>query len=386
MEGEGDSFLKSLQKRQRNLTKKLDRIKKKQAEVKSSGKDMKEEEKKLIESAPQIEEFLLETDKLITQYKQHLDSNQKTEKKAPVKEDDRSKEVASLWVLGEFLSNQQVKEKFVKENPADVQDLDAFLLLHSSSRGQTGKKFNEILSEVEKSVELFLAKSDKVAPGTMRTYKKLSEFAAKAQTWASAVTRPQTPVKTEVVAQPGPAHPTQHTGDVRAAPEETKVETQVVKEVKEVKETREVREVKETHPVRAEPVNESTAKKWADDEDDDWADEPKAAKHEESKKVNEDDGFITVTGRKPKGQKPEGERQDNRPRGGFRGDRRGDRRGHGRRGGRGRGEGEGEAHEGEAREPQEFRGERRRGGRRGGRQERGDRPPRDNAGDGEVRE
>ena len=380
MEGEGDSFLKSLQKRQRNLTKKLDRIKKKQAEVKSSGKEMKEEEKKLLESAPQIEELLQETDKLIAQYKQHLDSNQKTEKKAPVKDDDRSKEVASLWVLGEFLSNHLVKEKFVKENPAEVQDLDAFLLLHSSSRGQTGKKFNEILSEVEKSVELFLAKSDKVAPGTMRTYKKLSEFAAKAQTWASAVPRPQTPAKTELSVQPGPVYSTQHTPDVRAAPEETKVETQAVKEVKE---TREVRETKETHTVKHETAHESSGKKWADDDEDDWADEPKAEKKEESKKVNEDDGFITVTGRKPKGQKPDGERQDNRPRGEYRGERRG--RG-GRRGGRGRGKGEGEAHEGEAREPQEFRGERRRGGRRGGRAERGDRPPRDNAGDGEVRE
>ena len=338
MEGESDSFLKVLQNRSRNYTKKLDRIKKKQAEVKSSGKEMKEEERKLIESAPLVEELLQENEKVIDLYKKHLEPQSKEEKKPVAKvEEDKSKDVIDLWALVEFLSNPQVKDRFIRENSADQQDLEAFLLLHSQARGQAGKKLVEIVSELENSVKLYLANSEKIAPGTMKSYKKLREFESKFRNWANHQVRPATPAKVELTVHSAQVYNTpaekvevkKEEVQVKNLPE-TVVENNKVPEVVEVvesvvhKEVVEEREVKEVVVVREEEKkvevphdkpHQEKVSKWAEDDSEE-------EKHEK-KPEQEDDGFVTVTGRK----KPTGPKPSN-----F--ERRGNGRGNRRRGGR----------------------------------------------------
>lgn len=333
MDSESDNFLKALQKRQRNLAKKLDRIHKKQAEVKTTGKDMKEEERKMIESEPQIQELLTETEKLIQQYQKHLESSQKEQKKPqPKPEDNKSKEVVSLWVLGEFLSNPQVKEKFLKENPGE-QDLEAFLSFHSQAKGHTGNTLSEISSSMEKSVELYLAKSDKIAQGTMRTFKKLSEFTVKGLSWALNQARPLTPVKNELSVQTVPVYSTQvvQVVEKKPEPEEIKIEPKPEPKVE----------------AKVEPKHDVPVSSWAEEaeEDEEWGEKTEAKAQEPAKTVNEDDGFTEVKSRRDKkGEiKPREEEFERRGRGrgrgrrGDRGDRgeRGERRG---RGGRGRGQ------------------------------------------------
>lgn len=308
MEAESDNFLKALQNRSRNYTKKLDRAKKKQIEVKASGKELKDEERKLIESAPLVEELLQENERVIEQYKKHLQTLQKEEKKPAIKvEEDRSMEVVNLWALVEFLANQQIKDKFIKENSAEQQDLEAFLLLHSQAKGQSGRKLLEILSELEKSVELYLSKSDKVAPGTMKTYKKLSEIGSKYLNWASYQQRPSTPVRTELTVESTPVY---STGVVSE-----KVE--VVEEVKVSSKPEITEKISEDKVEVSEP---QAASRWAleEDEEEDFEEETKKEKKEE------DEGFTTVTGRK----KPTQSRgQETERRQGGRGGRRSGRRG-----------------------------------------------------------
>lgn len=311
MEAESDSFLKSLQNRSRNLVKKLERAKKKQAEVKNSSKDLKDEERKLIESAPLVEELLQENEKVIELYKKHLESSQKEEKKAAVKvEEDRSMEVVSLWALVEFLANQQIKERFVRENPSDQQDLEAFLLLHSQARGQSGKKLSEISAELEKTVELYLGKSEKVAPGTMKTYKKLAEIGGKYQLWANSQIRPATPVKVEVKVEPCPVFSAAQVVEKNESVEEVKVESKGKNEVV-VEVTVEAKVV--------EPEQLPPSSKWALEDE----------SEEEDVKKPEDEGFTTVTGRKKntqhRGQEPD---RPHRGGGGRRSGRRGRDRGH----------------------------------------------------------
>ena len=300
MEAEIDNFLKVLQKRQRNLTKKLERIKKKQADLRSTGKEMKEEERKMIESGPQVEELLQETEKLIQQYQSHLETIQKEQKKPqPKPEENRTAEVLHLWVLGEFLSNPVVKERFVRENPNE-QDLEPFLLLHAQAKGQTGDKFPDILSTVEKSVELYLAKSEKIAPGTMRTYRKLSEFTTRGLAWSLNQIRPQTPVKTELKLESGHVYSTQTVVEKKKEVEETKVEPKV--------------EVKQE--VKTENLPPS---KWAEDEEDEWAEKAEEVVEENKASAGqEDEGFIEVTKRAKKVQGKEGG-EDERGRGRGRG-------------------------------------------------------------------
>ena len=317
MEAEPDNFLKVLQKRQRNLTKKLDRIKKKQAELKSGNKEMKEEEKKMLESAPQVEELLAETDKLIQQYQKHVGGPQKEQKKPqPKPEDDRIGDLIQFWLVGEFLRNPQIKEKFIRES-SNGQDLDAFLLLHSQARGQAGETLAETLSNVTKSMDLYLLKSDKIAPGTMRAYRKLSEFTAQALSWCLTQQRPNSPVKNELIVQAGPVYSTQTKPEKKAPvpePEEVKVETRPEAKAPEVKQSP---QYEASVPVSS----------WADDkEEDEWAEkeEPRAEKVEGKVSKNaEDEGFIEVTGRKPKAH-PKGEAGAERDGGrGRRGGRRG---------------------------------------------------------------
>ena len=311
METESDSFLKALQNRSRNFTKKLDRAKKKQIEVKASEKELKDEERKLLESAPLVEELLQENERVIEQYKKHLETLHKGEKKQTVKiEEDRSMEVVNLWALVEFLANQQIKDKFVKENPADQQDLEAFLLLHSQAKGQSGRKLSEISSELLKSVEHYLSKSDKVAPGTMKTYKKLSEIGSKYLSWASYQQRPSTPVKTELTVESIPVY---STGHVSEAVEEVKIspKPQITEKTIEA-------EVQVTEP--------QAGSRWALEEEEEEEEEEENNEEETKKKEKkeEGDGFTTVTGRK----KPTQTRgQDTERRQGGRGGRRSGRRG-----------------------------------------------------------
>ena len=341
MEVESDSFLKVLQNRSRNYTKKLDRIKKKQAEVKSSGKDMKEEERKLIESAPLVEELLQENEKVIDFYRKHLEPQPKEEKKPAVKvEEDRSKEVIDLWALVEFLSNPQVKDRFVRENSADQQDLEAFLLLHSQARGQAGKKLVEIVADLENSVKLYMANSEKIAPGTMKSYKKLREFENKFRNWANHHARPATPAKVELT-----VHSAQVYNSPAEKPEIKTEESPAVKHVAEVvvvesskaevvevpesvgqKELVEEREVKEVQVVREEEKKpEVTHHKPHQEKVSKWAEDDSEEEKHEKKPEQEDDGFVTVTGRKkPTGPKPSNSNFE----------RRGNGRGNRRRGGR----------------------------------------------------
>lgn len=280
MEPEVDEFLKFLQKKQKKLAKKLDRIKKKQIEVKASNKEIKDEEKKLIESAPQTEETMLETEKLIVQYQKHLETRPKEPKKPVAKPDDnRISEVLQLWALGEFLKNPEVKEKFVKDNPNE-DDLEPFLLFHSNVNGQAGEKFCEISSNFAKSIESYLAKSEKIAQGTMRTYKKLYEFCQKGFGWGAAKVKPEAVLKKEAEIEYSPAV--------------------VAKKIEEVK---------------AEPIyNPAYTSKWANEVEEDIVEKPKA----KAAVQNEDDGFVVVTGKKPKGQKEKHEGEF-RPRGRGRG-------------------------------------------------------------------
>lgn len=310
MEAESDSFLKTLQNRSRNFTKKLERAKKKQVEVKNSGKDLKEEERKLIESAPLVEELLQENEKVIEQYKKHLESLQKEEKKPAVKvEEDRSMEVVSLWALVEFLANQQIKEKLIRENPSEQQDLEAFLLLNSQAKGQSGKKLSEICSELEKSIEFYLAKSEKVAPGTMKTYKKLAEIGSRFHQWACSQQRPATPVKVELKVESVPVLNAVQVVEKNEIVEEVKQEVKVRNEVVVAPV-----EVKVVEPEQLPPSS-----KWALEDDEE----------EEEVKKEADEGFTTVTGRKKnthnRGQEPE---RSQRGRGGRRSGRRGRDRGH----------------------------------------------------------
>lgn len=306
MEAEPDNFLKVLQKRQRNLTKKLDRIRKKQAEAKANNKELKDEERKMLESAPQVEELLAETERLIQQYQKHVGGPQKEVKKPQSKpEDDRVSEMVHLWLLGEFLRNPQIKERFVREN-ANVNDLEAFLLLHSQAKGQTGETLSETISIMMKSVELYLSKSAQIAPGTMRSYKNLSEFATIGLTWCLNQQRPHTPVKSELKVQAGPVYSTQNKPEKKQIYEVEEVKVEVKQEVK--------------------PIYEEIPKtSWADDTDDAWGGEEQTEEVvNKSNKKAEDEGFIEVTGRKPKTAPKE-----------HHGDDRGRRRG-GRGGGRGR--------------------------------------------------
>ena len=343
METEADSFFIGLQKRQRNLAKKLERIRKKQAEVKATGKEMKEEERKMIESAPQIQDLLAENEKLIDQYKKHLEVSQKEqEKPLPKPEENKTKEIIQFWILGEFLSNPTIKEKFLRENPLE-QDVEAFLLFHSQAKGQNGETLNEIISYMEKSIENYLAKSDKIASGTMRTYKKLSEFASRGFSWSLNQKKPSLPEKTELTVQPGPAYSTQIVQNIekKPAPEEPKVEAkiEVKEEVKqeikpEIKE--EVKQEVKVEVKQEAQYEQAPPKKWADEEEDDeWAEKNDPvvveSSKEESKKGN-DDGFIEVTSKKPKKGQHKDEAEEERGRG----------RGRGRNRGRGRGNFHGE--------------------------------------------
>ncbi|OMJ82400.1 hypothetical protein SteCoe_16945 [Stentor coeruleus] len=304
MEADSDNFLKVLQKRQRNLTKKLDRIKKKQSEMKSASKEIKEEEKKMLESVPQIQELLVETEKLIQQYQKHLESTGKYQK-VPQKnlEDDRAKEILSLWILGEFISNPSIKEKFLHENPNE-QDFEAFLVFYSQAKGQTGKTLAEISNSLTKSLDLYLVKSDQIAQGTMRTYKKLSEFTARGLTWASNIIRPLTPVKSQ---------PTVYTGlDFSAH------NTQIVEKKLEVEETK-------TQGKKENKKEKTPVTNFADKDDN--LDEKSRVNIQEGVKDNEGDGFTEVKSKKDKKVfKPKEEENENerRPRGrGRRGGRRG---------------------------------------------------------------
>lgn len=307
MDADSDSFLKVLQKRQRNLAKKLDRIKKKQSELRSASKEIKEEEKKMLESVPQIQELLVETEKLTQQYQKHLESTGKYQK-VPQKnlEDDRAKEILSLWILGDFISSPSIKEKFQHENPNE-QDFEAFLTFHSQAKGQTGNTLAEISESLTKSLDLYLAKSDKIAQGTMRTYKKLSEFTTRGLAWASNHIRPLTPVKKEVAVYTKPEFSTHNTPIAEKKPDVEEVKTQ---------------EKKNNKPEKV-PVSN-----WAD-EADDWG-EKGQVKAQENVKDKEGDGFTEVKSKKDKKViKPKEEENERRYRG--RGGRRGERRG-GRRG------------------------------------------------------
>jgi hypothetical protein len=309
MEAGPDDFLKVLQKRQRNLAKKLDRIRKKQADLKSTGKEIKEEEKKMIESAPQVEELLAETEKLISQYQSHLETSQKDQKKPqPKPEVDRTAEIVHLWVLGEFLSNPLIKEKFTRENSTE-QDLEAFLLLHNQAKGQVGEKFSDIVSGLEKSVELYLSKSDKVAPGTLRTYRKISEFTTRGLTWCLNQHLPQVPIKSELTVQTVPVYSTQIVLEKKPEIEEVKVEVKVEPKP----------EVKtDVYPVST----------WAQDEEEDESEEKKEEIEQKPNVVEkEDDGFIEVTSKRPRTSAPKENRNEDKGRP------RGTGRGRGRRGG-----------------------------------------------------
>jgi hypothetical protein len=346
MEGESDSFLKVLQNRSRNYVKKLDRIKKKQAEVKSSGKEMKEEEKKLIESAPLVEELLQDNEKVIELYKKTLETPPKEEKKAaPKVEEDRSIEVVLLWALVEFLSNPQVKDRFIKENASDQQDLEAFLLLHSLVKGQAGKKLSEISSDLENSVKLYLSKSEKIAPGTMKSYKKLAEFEGKFRNWANSQQRPATPPKVDLTIHSTQVYNTEKPVEEKKTEEKKeKVHEVKVESVPEVREVKEVpventKIVKESQPAEDDEWAEPPAEKPSQKVTSKWADDNSEDEKPEKKPEAEDDGFVTVTGRKkPTGRGTQEFERRGRGRGGRgRGGRdRGEFRGRGR--GRGRGQ------------------------------------------------
>lgn len=328
-----DDFLLALQKRQRNLFKKLDRIKKKEAELKASGKDMKEEERKMLESKPQTEDFMAELDRIVELYQASKPSAKK-EVKAPVQkvEEDRSIEVINLWALGEFLKNDEVKEIYKKSNHGES-DLEPFLSFHSLSQGETGERFADIFGNLKRSVDLFLARSDKVAPGTLRTYKSLSDFAANASQWAHMQVKPKPVVKSVPVVEPVVPAPAEHSAPIK---QEHKEAAHVhAKEVSHphAKEHPHAAKEETKVPVPAHP--ESNWSKLDEEEED-----------KPEKKVDPNDGFVEVTRKKPT--KSNAEKEEKRSRGGRggRGERgsRGGRRG-GHRGDRGDREERGEKRE-----------------------------------------
>ena len=320
MEVEVDEFLKFLQKKQKKLVKKLDRIKKKQVEVKSLNKEIKSEEKKLIESAPQTEELIQETEKMIQQYQKHLETKPKEVKKAAIKPDEnRISEIIQLWTVGEFLKNPEIKEKFLKDYPNDS-DVEPFLLFHSNIYDKAGEKFSDISSNFLKSVELFLGKSDSNVPGKLKSYNKLVEFSQKAFAWGGNKRKPDISIKKELNVDYGPTILTQ---------KQEKPEKNEVVEVEKV--NKQIAEEKINKPVVVEEVKteynppaQNFKSSWNDVEDDE---EDKAvAVGKGEVKQNEDDGFIVVTNKKPKGTKEKNTREHDgefRSRGRGRGNRRG---------------------------------------------------------------
>lgn len=281
MESSQDQFFLALQKRQRNLVKKLDRIKKKEAELKSSGKEAKDDEIKMLESKVQTEDFLAEIDRVLELYQQ-LKSPAKKDQKVPAQkaEDEKSANVIKLWSLGEFLKVDEVKEVFRKSNHGDS-DLEPFLSFHSLSQGETGERFQDIYTNLKRSVDLYLSRSEKVAPGTLRTYRNLSDFANNSFNWASSQAKP----KTSFVPHEA----------VESKPEVKPEAKEVVKEVIRKEETKT-------------PVVESN-----------WS---KLDEEAEEAEEQENDGFVEVTRKKPT---KNAEKKEEKPRGRGRGNRGGKR-------------------------------------------------------------
>ncbi|CAG9323164.1 unnamed protein product [Blepharisma stoltei] len=262
MESNQDDFLSALQKRKRNLIKKLERIQKKEGELKVSGKEMNEEERKMIESKAQTEDFLAEIERSIEFY-QTTNQTPKKDIKPPTQkvEEDRSDEIIRLWILGEFLRSPKVKEMFKKSNHGEC-DLEPFLSFHSLSQGETGEKFIDIYGNFKRSLDLFAKRSEKVAPGTLRTYRSLSDFANNAFQWSSAQSKP---------------------ADIVEAPAEKIIPNEVAS-----KETipSAPSAAKEEAKVQTVKVVESTWSKL----DEETKDEP----------ADENDGFVEVTKKKPR--------------------------------------------------------------------------------------
>jgi len=257
---ESDQFFLALQKRHRNLTKKLEKIEKKAKETKASKKELLKEEKEMIESRPHVEASLEETGRLIEQYKQHASAT-KVKKPQPKTEENKSSEVVNLWVLGEFLKHPEIKDRFKQENPSEG-DLEPFLNFHSQSAGEPNETLAQILSNMQKATELYLSKSDKVAPGTLRTYKNLNEFAARAFNWCKTQERPATPSKQELTLETGPAYST----------------------------------IQENWPA---PPTEVRTSKWAEMSDEEEEEEPIVSKEPQP----EEEGFVEVKTRKSKAPK-----------------------------------------------------------------------------------
>ena len=67
---------------------------------------------------------------------------------------------------------------------------------HELIRGSPGESLNTILSNVQNDISLYLAKSEKVVSGIMRTYKNIYEFTVRALKWAA-----NKVVRSEIVVQ-----------------------------------------------------------------------------------------------------------------------------------------------------------------------------------------
>ncbi|CAG9328710.1 unnamed protein product [Blepharisma stoltei] len=322
MEPVQEDFMTALQKRKRNLTKKLERIKLKEAEVKASGKEVKGEEKKMLDSKSQTEDFLAEVEKIIELCKNPQPEAPKEKKPVEHKvEEDRSIDAVNLWVLGEFLKNSEIKDKFKQENPSEG-DLESFLHFHSGCRGQAGDRFSTILDDLQKSVKSYLNQSDQVAPGTLRTYKGLYEFAARAQKWCETQVRPDEPVKPELSLETTEVH--HHVAQQNTLPPPEPVQVQ---EPAKVEEPAPVEAVVEEIPQKPEEETKVIlehggviSSNWADIEDEEEEELPKEEVKEDTKKVDpEDEGFVEVGRKKPKRQPPPQEAEKPRGRGKYRG-------------------------------------------------------------------
>ncbi|CAG9327603.1 unnamed protein product [Blepharisma stoltei] len=322
MEPAQEDFMAILQKRKRNLTKKLDRIKLKEAEVKASGKEVKGEERKMLDSKSQTEDYLAEVEKIIELCKLPQPEAPKEVKPVQLKvEEDRSADAVNLWAIGEFLKHPDIQEKFKQENP-DESNLDSFLQFHSSSRGQAGDRFSGILTDLQKSVKNYLNKSEEVAPGTLNTYKNLYEFAERAQRWCESQICPEEPVKPELSLETTEVH---H----QIAQQNTQLGEPVqVQETEKVPEPAPAEVVEELPKPEEEKViiePEAIAHSWAQlDEAEDEEESPKEELKEEKKVDPEDEGFVEVGRKKPKRQPPPPEAEKPRGRGFRRG--RGERR------------------------------------------------------------
>lgn len=177
-----DSFIALLVKKQRNLKKRLLKI---QSKTQKQGA-LDNAEQDMIKSQDKVQGLMDEIERMIEKY-----TLEAKPKKPPKKETNRALEVADLWLLGDFMSHSDIAKKFV----SDPEQLQHFLDLHSAAKGEPGKTLADILSSMQHIVTGCLTKSDSMAPGTMCSFKNITEFSGHARNWCMGQERPATPQK-----------------------------------------------------------------------------------------------------------------------------------------------------------------------------------------------